>query len=130
VIQLDTSALIGSLTGARLLSPELDAVIDSGERLAISSIVLYEWLRGPRTQPELAVQEALLPPESSIPFDAQDALTAAQIYRSLRRARSREIDIAIAAIAIRHEARLWTLNPEDFEDIPRLQLFRPRRKVG
>jgi predicted nucleic acid-binding protein len=127
MIQLDTSALIGSLTGAKLSAPDLDALIESGERFAISSLVLYEWLRGPRTHRELAIQEELLPAESAIPFDAQDAQTAAEIYRSLAQARSREIDIAIAAVAIRHEVPLWTLNPKDFEDIPRLRLFRPRR---
>jgi predicted nucleic acid-binding protein len=127
--QLDTSALIGSLTGAKLSAPDLDALIESGERLAISSLVLYEWLRGPRTPRELAIQEELLPAESAIPFDAQDAQTAAQIYRSLPQPRSREIDVAIAAVAIRHEVPLWTLNPKDFEDIPRLRLFRPTRRL-
>jgi predicted nucleic acid-binding protein len=129
MIQLDTSALIGSFTGAKLFSPDLNALIESGERLAISSLVLYEWLRGPRTPRELAIQEELLPVQSAIPFDAQDAQSAAEIYRSLPRASNREIDIAIAAVAIRHEAPLWTLNPRDFEDIPRLRLFRPARRL-
>jgi len=32
------------------------------------------------------------------------------------------IDLAIAACALTHEAALWTLNPEDFRDIPGLRL--------
>jgi predicted nucleic acid-binding protein len=127
VIQLDTSILVESFTGAKRLLPTLDAVLEAGERLAISSLVLYEWLRGPRTPAELAIQEDLLPGDAAIPFEAQDARVSAEIYRSAGRARSREIDIAIASIAIRHNAPLWTLNPHDFEDIPRLRLFRPRR---
>ena len=32
--------------------------------------------------------------------------------------------VAIAACAIEHGAALWTLNPEDFQDIPGLTLYR------
>jgi predicted nucleic acid-binding protein len=42
----------------------------------------------------------------------------------LRRARGREIDVAIAACAIEHGATLWTLYPSDFRDIPGLSLYR------
>ena len=67
---------------------------------------------------------------AALPFDAEDSKLSAEIYRSLRRPRGREIDIAIAATAIRHDIPLWTLNPGDFEDIPRLRLFRPPRLAG
>jgi predicted nucleic acid-binding protein len=46
------------------------------------------------------------------------ARIAAPIYRTLKRPRSREIDIAIAACAIEQGAALWTANPDDFNDIP------------
>jgi predicted nucleic acid-binding protein len=68
-------------------------------------------------------QEALLPVSESIPFGPQEAVAAADFYRKVKRARGREIDIAIAACAILHQARLWTLNPADFQDIPDLQLL-------
>ena len=45
-----------------------------------------------------------------------------ELYRRLRRPRHREIDLAIAACAIVHGAELWTLNPQDFRDIPGLTL--------
>jgi predicted nucleic acid-binding protein len=57
-----------------------------------------------------------------LPYESEDARISAEIYRSVRRARSREIDIAIAACAIRREAELWTLNRADFADIPGLRL--------
>jgi predicted nucleic acid-binding protein len=38
------------------------------------------------------------------------------------RARSREIDLAIAATPMVRDAALWTLNTEDFQDIPGLKL--------
>ena len=88
-------------------------------------MVLYEWLRGPRTQNEIIHQESLLPAGAALPFEFEDARISANIYRALRRARSREIDIAIAACAIRHNAELWTLNPADFADIPGLRLHSP-----
>ena len=44
------------------------------------------------------------------------------IYTRIRKPRGREMDIAIAACALVHGAVLWTLNPEDFRDIPDLRL--------
>jgi predicted nucleic acid-binding protein len=130
VTLVDTSFLIDSLAGSRRSGPLLRRAVAEGERLVVSSLVLYEWLRGPRTAEELADQELLFPAAAALPFDAEDAKLTAEIFRSLRRARGREIDIAIAATAIRHDIPLWTLNPSDFEDIPRLRLFRPPGLAG
>ena len=122
MILIDTSALIGCLTGPRRSLPKLREIVASGEEIGISSLVLYEWLRGPRTQEELTDQEAILPTERQWGFSAAEATKAADLYRRFPRARGREIDIAIAATAIARDARLWTLNPEDFHDIEGLQL--------
>ncbi len=46
----------------------------------------------------------------------------------MRRPRSREVDLAIAACALTQGAALWTLNPRDFSDIPRLRLFKTSEK--
>jgi predicted nucleic acid-binding protein len=46
------------------------------------------------------------------------------MYRAVRRGRGRELDIAIAACAAGQSARLWTLNPANFQDIPGLELHR------
>jgi predicted nucleic acid-binding protein len=94
----------------------------SGERLAISSPVLYEWLRGPRSVQELELQEELFPSEAATAFGPREAALSAKLYRSLPRPRGREIDIAIAACAIVREAELWSLNHADFRDIPGLRL--------
>ena len=45
---------------------------------------------------------------------APEAALSAKLNRSLRRPRGREIDLAIAACAIRREAELWTLNSADY----------------
>src|SRR5579863_3852514 len=126
VILLDTSVLVDALTGPKRSLELLGELLAGRERLAIPALVLYEWLRGPRSSAELADQEELFPPEGAIVFSSEDAAVSARLYRSVRRARSREIDIAIAACAIRQEAELWTLNPADFKDIPGLRLFSPR----
>lgn len=101
----------------------LRSAIERGERILVPALVLYEWLRGPRIPQEIAAQEALFPSEATIPFGPVEAALSAKLYRTLRRPRGREIDLAIAACAIHRQADLWTLNAADFEDIPGLRLF-------
>jgi predicted nucleic acid-binding protein len=100
----------------------LRAFIAAGERVAISSLVLFEWRRGPRLPEELHAPEVLFPADEAVVFGPADAAVAAEIYRTIPRPRGREIDLAIAACAITHHARLWTLNARDFLDVPRLSL--------
>ena len=124
MLLLDTSILIDSLTADRPLFADLTNVLERGERVGICTIVLFEWLRGPRLPQELATQEILFPSEAALPFEAVDARISAELYRLVRRARSREADLAIAACTIRRDAELWTLNRADFADIPGLRLRR------
>ena len=122
MIHLDTSALIASLSGARPSAATLRGFVSDGIRLGVSTLVLYEWWRGPRTAQELRDQQALFPPEVAFGFGRHEAGLAADLYRRLKRPRQREIDLAIAACALAHGATLWTLNPQDFRDIPDLEL--------
>jgi predicted nucleic acid-binding protein len=124
-VHIDTSALVDALTGPRRALPRLSALVEEGHRLAVSTLVLFEWRRGPRVRPELAAQEALLPAESAVPFSTSEAKLAADLYRKVLRPRGREMDLAIAACALAQGAALWTLNPEDFADIPGLRLVQP-----
>jgi predicted nucleic acid-binding protein len=123
VIILDTSVLIDALSGPRRSAPALRHAIEQGERLLLPTLVLYEWIRGPRRPEEIAAQEALFPASVARPFGPIEAARAAQIYLKLPRGRGREIDIAIAACALTLGARLWTLNPRDFRDLPGLELY-------
>jgi predicted nucleic acid-binding protein len=122
VIHLDTSVLIDAFTGPRRSAAPLRTAIAGGERVGFSSIVLYEWLRGPRLPEELAAQEALFPRAAAVAFGEEEAALAASLYGKVRRARGREVDLAVAACAVTHGARLWTLNRRDFADIPGLEL--------
>jgi predicted nucleic acid-binding protein len=124
-ILLDTSALVDCLTGPKRSLPALRRAKEHGERVHFSTLVLYEWLRGPRSAEELADQEALFPRESARVFGAAEAARAAELYRAVPAARGREVDIAIAACALVWDARLWTLNLDDFRDIPGLVVQRP-----
>lgn len=123
MIVLDTSVLIDSLSGPRRSAAGLRSLIEQGERLSVPSLVLYEWLRGPRLKEELAAQEALFPSASVLPFGIQEAQVSARIYRVIKRPRGRELDLAIAAHALVREGILWTLNTADFEDVPGLRLW-------
>jgi predicted nucleic acid-binding protein len=124
MIHLDTSVLVDALTGDRRSANGLRRVVERGERMAISTLALYEWLRGPRVETELADQEELFPADQAVPFGPAAAARAAQLYRSVPRARGRQFDLCVAACALVHGATLWTLNPGDFRDIPGLRLHR------
>jgi predicted nucleic acid-binding protein len=119
---LDTSVLIDSLSGPKRSAKALRAAIEKGERILIPSLVLYEWLRGPRLPSEVAAQEALFPADCAVVFGPREASLSAELYRSLKRPRGRELDLAIAACAMVRDADLWTLNVADFRDIPQLRL--------
>ncbi|HEV2448410.1 MAG TPA: type II toxin-antitoxin system VapC family toxin [Candidatus Sulfopaludibacter sp.] len=125
MIILDTSVLIDGLTGPNRSAPAIRALIAEGEQIVIPALVLYEWLRGPRIPQEVATQKRLFPARFAIPFGPDEAAASAKLYRAVRRARSREIDLAIAACAIVRDAPLWTLNSADFRDLPGLRLYEP-----
>jgi predicted nucleic acid-binding protein len=119
---VDTSALVDAVTGPRRSLHTLIALTDEGHRAVLSTLVLYEWLRGPRTRQDLAAQEDLFPSDSAVPFGPAEAALASRLYKQLPRARGREIDLAVAACALANSAAIWTLNPGDFRDVPDLRL--------
>jgi predicted nucleic acid-binding protein len=123
VIFLDTSVIIEAVTGRVEGARAVRRLIEQGERLAVSTLVMYEWLRGPRSPAQIELQEALLPIESALPFGAREAIVAARLYREIAGARRRTIDLAIAATVIVHDAMLWTFDTADFRDIPGLRLY-------
>jgi predicted nucleic acid-binding protein len=123
MIVMDTSVLIDAMTGPKRSLPQLRRLIQDGERILLTTIVLFEWRRGPRQTQEVSDQETLFPADEALPFGTAEALLAADLYRQLKRSRGREIDIAIASCALIHGATLWTLNTADFKDIPNLRLL-------
>lgn len=128
MILLDSSVLVDAFCGERRSAGAIRGAIAGGERILVPCLVLYEWLRGPRLPYELEAVEALLPAEAALPFGPRESFLAARLYRSVPRARGREVDLAIAAHALIQGASLWTLNVRDFDDIPGLTAVRPPRR--
>src|SRR5262245_4718409 len=125
MIHLDTSVLVDALTGRRRSARRLREVLSGPQPVSICSIVLFEWLHGPRSDKEIEAQEALFPSAHCAPFGFLEARIASRLYKSLKRTRGREADIAIAACVMADDAAFWTLNEGDFIDIPGLKLWRP-----
>jgi predicted nucleic acid-binding protein len=123
VIVLDTSVLVEGLGAGGSMRHALRDALVARQRILLPTLVLYEWLRGPRVQAELDAQEALFPAAEALPFGLAEARITADLYRELPRPRGREVDLAIAACALSHDAMLWTLNPNDFRDVPGLRLW-------
>lgn len=122
MILLDTSLLVEGLGAGGRMRDSLRQAIARGDRMVLPALVLYEWLRGPRLPEELDAQEALFPSDRALEFGPDAARIAAELYRTVQRPRGREVDLAIAAIALHWDAALWTLNMGDFEDLPGLVL--------
>lgn len=125
MIVLDTTVLIDALTGPKRSAPAMRQAIVDGELIVVPSLVLFEWLRGPRSIPELEAQEALFPRRQAAPFGHREAGLAAELYAQVSRPRGREIDLAIAACALAQSGALWTLIQDDFTDVPGLELYVP-----
>jgi predicted nucleic acid-binding protein len=125
LIHMDTSALVDAFTGPRRSLGKLETATARGDVITFCSLVLYEWLRGPRTENEIETVRDFFQTDRLAGFGEREAKTAAELYRRVRRARQRGADLAIAACALEQGASLWTLNADDFEDIPDLTLYHP-----
>jgi predicted nucleic acid-binding protein len=123
LIHLDTSLLIDAFSGGRRSLERVRAATANADVITFCTIVLFEWLRGPRTQDESRAVDAFFELDLLPAFGRAEAACAAGLYRRVKGARQRQADLAIAACAIEHDAALWTLNRSDFEDIPELRLY-------
>ena len=123
LIHLDTSVLVDAFTGARRSLARVRAATAKGHVISFSTFVLYEWLRGPRTDGEKQAVDAFFELDLAPVFGRREAERAAGLYGRVKGARQRQADLAIAACAIELGASLWTLNRSDFDDLPGLTLF-------
>lgn len=123
LIHLDTSVLVDAFAGSRRSLAGVRAATADGDVLTFSTLVLYEWLRGPRVQTETATVFQFFELQELPIFGAPEARRAASLYVRVKGARRRQADLAIAACAIEHGAHFWTLNRADFADVPGLTLY-------
>ena len=125
MILLDTSVLVDAFTGRYRSAPVVRAAIDRGDRLALPALVVYEWLRGPRTATDLEVVEQLFPAREALAFGPEEARVAARLFGQASKPRGRSVDIAVAAHAAVLNAEVWTLNVRDFDDLPGVRASDP-----
>ncbi len=123
LVHLDTSLLVDAFTGGRRSMSSVRAATARRDVITFSTIVWYEWLRGPRSEREAQAVDELFEPDLLPVFGPREAERAAALYRQVKGARQRQADLAIAACALEYGARLWTLNRSDFSDIPGLTLY-------
>jgi tRNA(fMet)-specific endonuclease VapC len=130
MICLDTNAVIAALNDrASPVRSKIEAVIASGETLAISSIVLFELRYGAvkSARPERNLQriaDFLAGPIEIMPFEPADAEEEAGDIRAALEQAGTPIgayDILLAGQARRHDALLATANEREFARVPQLK---------
>ncbi|HVL71260.1 MAG TPA: type II toxin-antitoxin system VapC family toxin, partial [Beijerinckiaceae bacterium] len=105
------------------------AALESGERIALPSVVLFELSYGAakserRTANTERIAVFLGAGLSVLPFEAEDAEMAGALRADLERAGTPigPFDLLIAAQARRHRATLVTANRREFARIPDLEI--------
>ena len=104
---------------------QLAALLVSGEA-AVTGPVVIEYVRGARSQEELEFLTRRIISLEFLEMDQAVWVIAGQLNYSLRLAGAPlpNMDLILAAAAIRHEVPLYTLD-HGFSRIPELELFNP-----
>ena len=104
---------------------ELGALLTSGEA-AVTGATIMECIRGARSAEELEFLTDSFLAIEYLEMDQQAWVTAGRLNNRLLRigCSMSDIDIAIAATAIRHDVPLYTLD-KGFQRIPELTLYEP-----
>ena len=104
---------------------ELAALMASGEA-TVTGPVIMEYLRGARSTEELEFLAERLSSIDYLEADQQTWVIAGRLNNRLIRSGTRlpNMDVAIAATAIRHDVPLYTLDG-GFKRIPELRLYQP-----
>ncbi len=115
MIHLDTSFLIRALLSSSRESDRLREWLTAGESLGISSIAWAEFLCGPLGAREIDLASQVV--HDPVPFAAEDARRAAELFNSSGRRRGTLVDCMIAATALRAKVALASSNPRDFRPL-------------
>jgi len=117
LILLDTNVLIEILEKRSREGEEMySSLISSGEAIATTAINLHELLYGLEKYAKPLKEILQLP---VIDYTKQDAELSSRIELDMENAglKTRRMDTMIAAIAINHSAKLFTLDKKHFEPI-------------
>jgi predicted nucleic acid-binding protein len=112
VILLDTSFLILALVRGSPEDGALRAWLRDRTPLAISAIAWSEFLCGPLKPKQFELARRLV--GDVLPFTAEHASIAADLFNHSGRRRGSMLDCMVAAVAVAHDAPLATSNPADF----------------
>ncbi|HEY7856534.1 MAG TPA: PIN domain-containing protein [Terriglobales bacterium] len=128
MLLLDSSAIITALRQAVRIRSWVSQAALRGEAVATSTIVLFElWygvmLSRERSRSFAALEAFLAGDITMLPFNAEDAATAAEIRAHLKAAATPigPFDLLIAAQALRRDATLVSDNLGEFRRIPGLK---------
>ena len=107
---------------------ELATLMASGDA-AVTGPVIMEYLRGARSPEDFEFLASRIVSVNYLEMDQQAWVIAGRLSKRLIRAGERmtDLDVAIAAAAIRHNVQLYTLDG-GFERISELRLYRPLYK--
>ena len=83
LVHLDTSVLIDAFTAPRRALPAAERTLADGHVMTFSTMVLYEWLRGPRTDEERTIVNLQFDAARIVGFGTEEARLAASLFRSL-----------------------------------------------
>jgi predicted nucleic acid-binding protein len=120
MIHLDTSFLIRALVPGSPQDRRLREWLRSGERLHISAIGWTEFLCGPVEPQHIELAGRVV--SERLDFTEEGAVLAAELFNRSGRRRGSLTDCMIAATALRHEAQLATVNPDDFRRFDNLHV--------
>jgi predicted nucleic acid-binding protein len=119
---IDTDVLVYAISMRGPEQRRLEKLLASESPIEASSLVWYEFARGPRTPEQLAVARDIFGDRGIVPFSVELAETAAEQFRRLGSPRKRAADIAIGVVARSRGAVLLTRNARDFAGIDGLDL--------
>lgn len=125
-VVLDTDTLSELSRGHPVVRERALAYLESFGRLTITSITVFERLRGYHLairdgkpfERQLQAFEVLVANCLILPFDLEASRVAAQIWATVTRSQRQQLgDILIAAVAVARQLPLVTRNRRDFERI-------------
>ncbi len=107
---------------------QLEVLLASSEA-AVTGPVIMEYIRGARSQEELEFLTQRIAYLDFLEMDREVWVLAGQLEYRLILAGSRmsNLDLIIAATAIRHQVPVYTLD-RDFSRVPELELYNPSQR--
>lgn len=112
MIQLDTSFLIRALVPGTPEDGLLRRWLQERTPLAVSAVVWTEFLCGPLRAREIQLAARVV--GAVLPYGADEAAVAAELFNRSGRRRGSLVDCMVAASALGRDAALATSNPADF----------------